>query len=178
MQRRGQLIMTAYDVDQKWFLAQLKPNSAKIAVANLTRQKIQNFLPMEEVTQQRIGKFVTAARPLFPGYIFIFLDVSQGLWRKVNSTQGITKLVSFGAEPASVPRDLVPELKARCDASGILLPPKQFNPGDQVTLTTGPFANFFAEIEGVTPDRRAWVLIDLMGRQTRVAVDTKGLKSL
>ena len=89
-----------------WFLAQLKPNCANIADKNLKRQGFKTFLPTEEETRERNGKFVTAIRPLFPGYIFVAFDEARGLWRTVNSTYGITRLVSFGKEPTAVPLDL------------------------------------------------------------------------
>lgn len=169
--------MSIVAIDETWFLAQLKPNSAQIAARNLGRQGFRTFLPMEEATQQRNSRFVTKVQPVFPGYIFVALDVAQGLWRKVNATTGVTKLVSFGTAPASVPNELVTELQARCDANGRYQQQKALQPGDQVTLTTGPFANAVAEIDQVAPDRRVWVLLEIMGRQTRVAVSERQLRA-
>ena len=146
-----------------WFLAQLKPNCANIADRNLKRQGFDTFLPMEEATGRRNGKFVTAMRPLFPGYIFVAFDVALGSWRAVNSTYGITRLVSFGREPRAVPPDLISELMRRCDAAGKLLPTNCLRPGDRVTLTKGPFVDFVAEVERIAPDQRVWVLLDIMG---------------
>jgi len=162
--------MTVHVPSTSWFLAQLKPNCANIADKNLKRQGFKTFLPMEEETRQRGGKFVNAARPLFPGYIFVTFDAARGFWRTVNSTYGVTRLVSFGKEPAAVPLDVVSKLMLRCDTEGNLLPPKPPKPGDQVSLTKGPFANFVAEVEKIAPDRRVWVLMEIMGAQTRVAV--------
>lgn len=170
--------MTFHDSGTSWFLAQLKPNCANIADKNLKRQGFKTFLPMDEETRQLDGKFVTAMRPLFPGYIFVAFDVAHGLWRRVNSTYGITRLVSFGKEPSAVPLDLVSQLMLRCDAQGKLLTPKLLNPGDQVTMTKGPFANFVAEVEKIAPDRRVWVLMEIMGAQTRVAVGADQLRSV
>lgn len=168
--------MAFNDCEANWFLAQLKPNCAKIADKNLKRQGFQTFLPMEEETRQRNGKLVTTMRPLFPGYIFVAFNAARGFWRTVNSTYGITRLVSFGKEPTAVPLNLVAQLMMRCDAKGKLLPPKLLKPGDQVTLTKGPFVNFAAEVEKIAPDRRIWVLIELMGGQTRVAVGVDQLR--
>ena len=164
------------DHDDTWFLAQLKPNCAKIAEKNLKRQGFETFLPLEEETRQRNGKFFTALRPVFPGYIFVAFDVARGLWRTVNSTHGITRLVSFGKEPAAVPPDLVSELLQRCDEKGKLLPPKLLEPGDHVALTKGPFANFAAVVEKIEQDRRVWVLMEMMGGHTRVAVAADQLR--
>jgi len=170
--------MAVYDSGATWFLAQLKPNSARIAERNLKRQGFTTFLPLEETTQKRGGKFVTSARPLFPGYIFVAFHAARGLWRKINSTQGVTRLVSFGKAPAPVPLDLVSQLMLRCDATGKLLPPKLLKPGDQVAITKGPFANFVAEVEQIAPDRRVWALMEIMGGQTRVAVGADQLRAV
>lgn len=163
--------MTFHDRGTTWFLVQLKPNSVKIAERNLKRQGFRTFLPLEEVTKRAKSKFVTAERPMFPGYIFVSFDVTKGGWRAINSTNGITRLVSFGKDPAPVPLDIISGLMLRCDAQGKLIPPKLLNPGDQVAMTHGPFADFVAEVEKIDPDRRVWVLLDIMGGKTRVAVD-------
>ncbi len=160
-----------------WFLAQLKPNAARIAERNLTRQGYRTFLPLEEQTVSRGGKFVTAMKPLFPGYIFVAFDAARGLWRTVNSTYGVSRLVSFGREPAAVPGDLVAQLIQRCDSGGKLQPVQMPSPGDKVTLTSGPFANFVAEVERISADQRVWVLMELMGAKTRVAVDAQQLRT-
>jgi len=98
--------------------------------------------------------------------------------RTVDSTYGVTRLVSFGKEPTAVPLDLVSQLMLRCGVKGKLLPPKLLKPGDQVTLSKGPFANFVAEVEKIAPDRRVWVLMELMGGQTRIAVGADQLRAV
>jgi transcriptional antiterminator RfaH len=45
-----------------------------------------------------------------------------------------------------------------------------------VRITTGPFADFVAEVEKIAPDRRVWVLMELMGSETRVAVKADQLR--
>ena len=168
--------MVCHDRGESWFLVQLKPNSAHIAERNLQRQGFRTFLPLEQRTEKRNNRFVTIERPLFPGYIFASLEAGGGLWRSVNSTHGVTRLVSFGKEPAAVPAQLIAELMQRCDSRGRLLPPELLQPGDQVTLTTGPFASFVAEVERIAPDPRVWVLMEFMGGQARVAVEANQLR--
>ena len=169
-------VMTHHDRGTRWFLAQCKPNSHNLAKRNLVRQGFPVFLPLQETTRRARGRFVTQMRPLFPGYLFVALDVRNGPWRTVNSTLGITRLVSLGGEPTPVPSDLVDQLRLRCDPEGQLLPAQSFKPGDRVTLDRGPFANFVATIESLDPDRRIWVLLELMGHQTRVAVQADQIR--
>jgi len=170
--------VAVYDKGTNWFLAQLKPNCANIAEKNLMRQGFKTFLPLEDETRRRNGKFVNAMRPLFPGYIFVALDEKRGLWRSVNSTHGVTRLVSFGKEPTPVPLELVSQIMLRCDNNGKVLPPEALKPGDPVALNSGPFADFAAEVEKIMPDQRVWVLIEIMGGKTRVAVRAENLRAV
>jgi len=170
--------MTYQNCDKAWFLAQLKPNSVKIADRNLCRQGFRTFLPMEEVTQRSQSKFAVVRRPLFPGYIFVSFDITKGGWRAVNSTNGVTRLVSFGKEPAPVPQDIISQLFLRCDASGKLLPPNILKPNDQVRITSGPFADFVATVDKVAPDQRVWLLMEFMGTRRCVEVNTNYMQRL
>ena len=170
--------MSYHDSGTTWFLAQFKPNSHRIAERNLVRQGFRTFLPLHEETTRVRGKFTVQKRPLFLGYLFVALDLLQGRWRAVNSTYGITRIVSLGKEPTPVPLDLVSQLMLRCDHEGQLMPPKLLKPGDQVVIAKGPFADVIATIESVTSDRRVWVLMDIMGGQTRVAVQADQLRAV
>ncbi len=164
------------DPASSWFLAQMKPNSHAIANRNLVRQGFETFLPLQEETRRVQGRFATRKRPLFPGYIFVAMDPNSGAWRSVNSTYGISRLVGLGGTPTPVPNALIDALRARCDDDGKLLPPSLPHPGDDVMLTKGPFADFVARVESIAPDRRVWVLMEMMGGQTRVAIDPEHIR--
>ena len=161
-----------------WYVATLKPNSADLAQRNLTRQGFEVFLPREVETKRRGSKFVEVARPFFPGYVFVALGMQGADIRKVNSTYGVARLVSFGNAPAPVPSELISELMQRCDENGLLQPPAQLRSGDQVVLASGPFANFVATVDKLTPDKRVWVLLDLLGGQTRVSTSKDQLRTV
>ena len=79
-------------------------------------------------------------------------------------------------EPQPVPLDLISRLMLRCDEDGKLLPPRILKAGDAVEISGGPFAEFVATVEKVEPERRVWVLLELMGRTTRVAVHPDALR--
>lgn len=170
--------MTYHDREMNWFLAQVKPNCHQIAERNLRRQDFRTFLPMQEETKRRQGKFTSCLRPLFPGYLFVAFDTLKGGWRTINSTHGVTKLVSFGADPAPVPSDLISGLMSRCDRDGRLLPARLPKAGDKVEIVGGPFAEFAATVDSIAPDKRVWVLLDIMGRKSRVVVDADAVRAV
>lgn len=165
--------------DRPWYLARLKAGGAAVALRNLERQGMEGFLPQEACTRRRGGAFVTVTAPLFPGYLF--LRAAPGAvpdWRAVNATRGIARLVAFGSTPARVPPGIVEALIARCDPQGRVQPDPALGPGDRVRIASGPFADLMAEIVSAAPDRRIWLLLDIMGTPTRVAIAPERLRSL
>lgn len=162
----------------KWYLAQLKPNSHAIALRNLARQGFEAFLPMHDTTVRTRGRFVSRSKPLFPGYIFVSLDVNGGSWRSVNATQGITKIVSFGNKPAEIPLQFVQELKCRCDDEGRFNQDEKLKEGDEVVVTYGPFADVVGRILSISEDQRVWLLLDLLGQKSKLAVDRSALQAV
>jgi len=165
------------DLLKKWFILQFKPNSHRLAERNLRRQGFESFLPLREITKHKSNRYVSDLRPLFPGYMFVAFNPTSGPWRQINNTIGVLKLVSFGGQPCPVPLDLISGLILRCDAGGKLLPPKRLNKGDAVQLLTGPFANYIAKVEIIDTDQRVWILMELMGRITRISVDANQLQT-
>ena len=168
--------MSLAETSVRWVLAQLKPNCAAIAVRHLERQGLQTFLPLERHTEARGGRFVTSTRPYFAGYLFAGIAAGSAPWQAIRSTQGISRLVSFGAEPAVVPAALVEQLMQSCDGDGVIAESPAMSAGDEVRVIQGPFASFIGKVEDLKPDQRAWVLLDVMGKQTRVSISRGDLR--
>lgn len=160
-----------------WYLAQVRPNQFHIAARNLARQNFAVFAPTQEETRRRGARFVSDCRLLFPGYLFVSFCPASKAWRTVNSTYGVSKLVSFGNNiPLPVPNELVAGLMSRCDPTGRLLPPRVLAPGDVAEVLSGPFAQLVATVESLVPQQRVWVLLDLLGSQTRVSIELDHLR--
>ena len=159
-----------------WYLIQFKPNSYRLAERNLHRQGFETFLPMQKITRRKASRFVSDLKPLFPGYMFVSANSELAPWRSINSTIGVSKLVSFEGKPKPLPLQLISGLMLRCDASGTLLAPKSLSEGDSVELLTGPFANFIATVDTIDPEQRIWVLMDFMGQKTRMQLTADQLQ--
>lgn len=165
------------ETPDNWFLAQLKPNGFQAAVRNLARQDIPSFMPMRRVVARPPGKSGVQKRPVFPGYIFVQLAPGGSQWRSVNGTLGIARLVAFGTGlPQPLPGALMEALAARCDDDGNLLPPDDFQIGEQVRAIAGPFLDFVVEIESIPDAERIGVLFEIMGRTVRATISREDLE--
>ena len=58
--------------------------------------------------------------PLFPGYIFVELDLDRSAWRSITGTFGVVQLVSTGERPAPVPAGVFEEITARAGSDGLI----------------------------------------------------------
>lgn len=159
-----------------WYLLQTKPNAHHIAARNLKRQNCDVFLPMSQQTLRRNGAFRTELRPLFPGYMFAGLDQGAPSWRAINSTLGVARLVSTDGTYRPVPTELIQNMREQCDSEGVFRAQDTYKSGDVVHIQTGPFASFLAEVETMAADQRIWVLIELLGQKSRIAVDPQNLR--
>jgi transcriptional antiterminator RfaH len=162
-------------MSKEWFVLQFKSNSHHIAAKNLNRQGFETFLPLHETTSRRTSRFVNTSKPLFPGYMFIRFEKAALDWHKINSTYGVSRLITFNSTLKSIPTIFVDHLMKRYDISGKLLPIQKLKKGDQVAVLKGPFANFIAIVEKYEADQRIWILMDLMGRKTKIITPSDNL---
>ena len=162
-------------MSKEWFILQFKSNSHRIAAKNLNRQGFETFLPLHETTSRRLSRFISTSKPLFPGYMFIRFDKAESEWHKINSTYGVSHLITFNSILKSIPTIFVDHLMKRYDLLGKLMPIKKLKKGDQVTVLNGPFANFIATVEKYEADQRIWILMDLMGRKTKIQTPSDNL---
>lgn len=164
--------------NKRWYLAQCKPNATHIAIRNLENQDFVSFLPLQEVAKRKGKEFQHQIQSLFPGYLFVQLDASEGPWCKINSTRGIARLVRLGAEPSVVPDAIIADLMARCDEMGIIRDAGSLAAGDRAQLTQGPFSGFVATIADIEANDRIYILLDIMGQSTKVSIHAAALTPL
>ena len=169
--------------DLRWYLVQCKPNAAQIAARNLENQHFGTFLPLQEITKRKGKIFQRQICPLFPGYLFVQIDPDQGPWRQVSSTRGVSRLVRLGAKPSVVPIEIVEALVARCDKQCVLrqtseTQSSQLHADSQAQVTQGPFSGFIATISDIEPNNRIYIIIEIMGQTTKVAINADALQPI
>jgi transcriptional antiterminator RfaH len=153
---------------KEWFVIQFKPNSHHQATKNLNRQGFNTFLPLHEITLRKASRFVKSTKPLFPGYMFVSFNKTENKWHKIKNTYGVSRLITFNSSLKSIPSTFIDNLMKRYDSSGKLIPILKMKKGDKVAILEGPFANFIATVEKYESEQRIWVLMDIMGRKTKI----------
>lgn len=92
-----------------WYLVHTKPRQEKCAQESLERQGYQCYLPTLPAEKLRQSILAITHEPLFPRYLFIRLGQGDSAksWAPTRSTKGVSRLVSFGVEPAKVDDGLI-----------------------------------------------------------------------
>jgi transcriptional antiterminator RfaH len=160
--------------DQSWYVAQTHPHAETKASAHLQRQGYSVYLPryLKRRSHARRTEFVPA--PLFPGYLFVMIDLFAQRWRSIQSTIGVSRLVCSGEEPAILPTAVISALQNRHDDAGFVQfdPRPRFRPGDKIQVVDGAFATCLGLYEGLADRERVAILLDLLGRKVRVVLDS------
>lgn len=162
-----------------WYVVHTKPNEEARAAYHLSRQNFSVYLPRYAKIRRHARKIDRVVRPLFPGYLFIALDLARDRWRSVRSTLGVVNLVMSGELPVPLPCEALDAIRAREDARGLVSP--SLSPalavGSRIKLLDGIFAEHGGVLDCISDERRVAVLVQLLGRPARVIVDADSVSA-
>ncbi len=140
---------------------------------------LEVLLPTETVSEVKHGKKTTIVRKLIPGYVFInmklFDEDGQVLnkpWYFVRETTGVIGFVG-GERPSALKESEVEDIRERVEAAtGKEMPKVQFEEGEEVKITDGPFLNLTGRIDEIDPERgKLKVSVSIFGRFTPVELE-------
>ena len=95
--------------------------------------------------------------------MFVCFDPHIITWTKINSTYGVSKILTFSNKPAEISSDLILELKNKYDINSKSTQKEKLQKGDTIKFYMGPFADLIAKVESVDEKYRVWILLEAMG---------------
>ena len=103
---------------RRWYVVHSQPRREQIAAGHLAEQGYTVHLPTlrREIRHARRRRVV--ARPLFPRYLFVAVDVAAERWRPILGTRGVSALMMDGERPRPAPPGVVEALIAASDGQG------------------------------------------------------------
>ncbi|MFI6340907.1 transcription termination/antitermination protein NusG [Streptomyces sp. NPDC050535] len=165
----------------------VKTNLEQRAVSlNVEDFIFQAEVPQEEVAQIKNGERKTVRQNKLPGYVLVRMDLTNESWGVVRNTPGVTGFVGNAYDPYPLTLDeivkmLAPEAEEKAareaaEAEGRPAPARKlevqvldFEVGDSVTVTDGPFATLQATINEINADsKKVKGLVEIFGRETPV----------
>ena len=164
--------ITIQKMNINWYLIHVKASQESTAEMNLQHLGVETFCPRVKQVKTNGWKNQTERkRPLFPGYLFVRVDMSTE-FRKVTYAHGVLRVVKFGATPALVSEEIIWSIRTREDKGLVVLSSSYPKPGQQVLIEKGPFNGFEAifeqELNGIN---RVALLLKTLAYQGRVIID-------
>jgi transcriptional antiterminator NusG len=179
----------------EWYVIHTYAGYEKRVKANLEQRAVslnveefiyQAEVPEEEIVQIKNGERKNVRQNKLPGYVLVRMDLTNESWGVVRNTPGVTGFVGNAYDPYPLTLDeivkmLAPEAEEKAareaaEAEGKPAPARKvevqvldFEVGDSVTVTDGPFATLQATINEISADsRKVKGLVEIFGRETPV----------
>lgn len=169
--------------DFRWYIVHAYSGMEKAVERNITerinRAGMQSkfgriLVPTEEVVEVKNGQRKTTERRLFPGYVFVEMQMDDESWHLVKHTNKVTGFVG-GAKnrPAPISEDEVVKIVSQMQ-EGVEKPRHkvEFLVGEYVRVKEGPFTDFNGSVEEVNYDKnKVRVSVTIFGRATPVELE-------
>lgn len=137
------------------------------------------LMPTETVTEIKNGKKKSKVRKLYPGYVFVHMrlyddnnKVIQKPWYFVRGADGVIGFVG-GDHPVPLKKAEIDRILEHVrEAEGKEKPKVEFNEGEEIKITDGPFLNLNGTIEEIDAEHgKLKVLVSIFGRFTPVVLE-------
>jgi transcriptional antiterminator RfaH len=159
-----------------WCAARLMPQREAVATKCLGLAGFETYLPRLRERRMRVGRRVETSPPLFPGYLFVLIELQ---WHAARWCPGVASLLMAGDGPARVPDAVIAELRGR-EVDGLveLAKPPRLRRGDQIRVISGPFGGHIGLYAGMKSHERVAVLLQILGGQQRVALSADAIEPI
>lgn len=159
-------------MSQAWYVIHSKPNREEFLSVQLDHRKIDVFSPQLRVNP--VNPRARKVKPLFPGYLFVHIDLDQMPVSSLAYVPGVRSVVSFDNEPASVPDEVIAAIEKTVDRLNCQTQSGKpgLQHGDPVKILDGPFKGYEAIFDTrITGSDRVRLLVKLLrGQQKKVQV--------
>lgn len=132
------------------------------------------LIPVQEITSNVRGKKRTRKKKLYPGYVFVQLDLDQEMIIDIRGMSNVSGFPPMNqGKPEPLTEDEINRLKGQAegkDKAKVVRVP--YSVGQTVRVTEGPFNNFTGVVESINPERgRVRVIFTIFGRKAPVEID-------
>lgn len=167
-------------MSSQWYVLRTKPHKERSVHRLLQSKEVTVYFPALKV--KPVNPRASKIRPYFPGYMFVQVDLEAEGENALRWVPGTRGLVRFGGEPASVPQELIQQLKYRLARLAQEKPEQErkLKQGDRVRIVDGPFAGYEAIFQAhLSGKERVQVLLAYLSYQPhRITVGAKSLERM
>ena len=128
-------------------------------------------VPTEDEVNIKNGERQTVEKKVFPGYILVYMILTEESWYMVRNTPGVTGFVGMGNDPTALQPEEVARILKRMESESPRIN-VTFRTGERVRIVDGPFEDFYGKVSEIDMERATVrVMVNFFGRETPVELD-------
>jgi len=162
----------------RWYAVSVRPRHEKVVTRHLDHQGLHCFLPVYRSVRRWKDRRKELDMALFPGYVFVNLNLNLRDRLGVLQAPGVLQFVTFQGQPAAVPDSDIRALESGLSAGLRPQPHPYLCQGRRVRVKRGPLVG----AEGIMIRRkerfRLVLSIDLIMRSVMLEVDEADVEPL
>jgi transcriptional antiterminator NusG len=153
--------------------------SRKVKIEALEEHVGRILVPSERVRSMKGGVRRESDRKLYPGYVFIELQLDKDgripdkVWFVIKETEGVGDFIGSNGKPTPMSvKDQAKMVEEAEKPADVVSPEVKFNKGDKIKVTNGAFQNFEGEVDEVIPDKgMVRIITTIFGRPTPLELE-------
>jgi transcription elongation factor/antiterminator RfaH len=153
----------------RWYALYTRPRHEKAVAEQLIKREMEAFLPVREVLSRWKDRRKLVQLPLFPGYVFVRASLTHK--RRVVSTDGVVRMVSFQGTPAPIPDEEIEAVREICLTKLPCDPYPYLTEGRWVRVVRGPLDGLTGILVRKKSKHRLVVSIDILQQSVAVEID-------
>jgi transcriptional antiterminator RfaH len=159
---------------QQWFALYTRPRFERRAAEMLSRQGIENWLPLHKVKKQWSDRVKWVEEPVFKSYIFV--RISEREYFNTLNTYGVVRFVTFGGQAAAISESQMDFLRRLLDTGYELETVSlDLETGDQVEIVKGPLAGRQGVLISRAGSKKMRVDLEMLGQSIFITVPIENL---
>src|SRR5688572_17292920 len=142
------------------------------------------LVPTERVRSMKGGVRKESDRKLYPGYVFIELELDKNgmipekVWFMIKETDGVGDFIGSNGKPTPMaPKDQSKMLEEAERPDEEVALKTEYKKGDKIKVTNGAFINFEGNVDEIMPDKgMVRIVTTIFGRPTHWSWSTGRLR--
>jgi transcription antitermination factor NusG len=158
------------DSRARWYAVSTRSRQEKVAANILQALGIIHFLPLQLQKRQWSDRIQAINVPLFPGYLFVHIDLWSSVKLDVLKTPGITRFVGDRTGPLPIQRSEIEAIQRLVHCGSDCAPQPYLKQGDRVRVVNGALAGMEGILVRVGSKARMVISIEIIHRSLGITV--------
>ena len=162
--------------DAHWYAVWIKSRQERVAAARLAYFGISTYLPLQSELRLWSDRQQSIEMPLFPGYLFVRVDLKSGNKLRVLQTPGVVGIVGNGSEPVPIPDEQIDSVRTAILCGAKSSTQAFLEEGESVRVVRGALAGIEGSFVRFGSRSHLIITIEMIQRSVEVSISERDVE--